>query len=384
MITHNILSKSILIKVIAFAFGACFTFISPLILGNAYSELIKYFSLIAVASAGISIGSAGTISRNFDLVKKNDAIDWFVVSILKRKLLVYLVMITICIFYKLWFIGVLAVIVDISIIGSLLLYADEQYIKKQLYILFQSAAKLLFLLIARVDLVIFLFLFYTIPRFYLLKVVANNLLLGGRKYKSDFKIDGLVKNEKSVYLSNLFQEIFLYLPILMSGFRAFEDFNLLAWSFCFALSLAFYYGVISTINDLILPSLIKQRADKVFLKSAFQRYIISSILYLFFALVTVTSLVSFSPDLLQLKFDRNLFAGMCIYHFFVANTNFFRQILIALDRSNIHVVLLLIWLIVTGCLFFLLDAYWIIILIISLLSLFIVMLRLIWQMESRY
>ena len=92
---------------------------------------------------------------------------------------------------------------DISVIGSLLLYADSN-ILKQLYILFQSV-KLLFLLIARIDLLIFLFLLYD-PRFYLLKIVANNLLLGVRKYKSDFKIDGLVKNEKAVYLSNLFQK----------------------------------------------------------------------------------------------------------------------------------------------------------------------------------
>ena len=333
MLNKQIYSFALVLKIVTFAAGAVFTFAAPGVLKQDYSRLIEIFSVVSVFTIIASYGSAGNIMRNYTLAKSYGAESFLIYSLLPKKIAVYsLIFFTISYFYE-WYIAIAVIIADIGLIGSLILYAEKKYIHKQIYLPAQALLKVLLLFVLKSNFFLFLLIYILVPRVtYIIQVLSK--IKEGSKYRNSQIIKHkLVKNENSTYIMLVFFEVYLHSPIvilpLFNGNGSVNN----QFAFIYALGMV-SYGLISTINELILPTLLANREDKNFHKSYASTGMLIALTYF----ILTAFAIQFITQLMQIeKIQHTPLVDIYITStfFFLAYTmNLIRQIYFAQDMQS--------------------------------------------------
>ncbi len=331
MLSKQVFSFSLALKIVTFGAGALFTLTAPGILKENYAELIEIFSIISVFTMVAAYGSAGNVMRNYATAKRNSSENFLIYSLLPKKIVVYsLIFVTVSYFYK-WYLAVAVIIADLGLIGSLILYAEEKYIFKQIYLPVQAILKVFLLFILKANFFLFVLLYYTVPRALYIIQVFIKIKQGYVERKKKGK-HIIVNNEKSTYLMLLLFEIYLHSPIVISPMLYGDGIITNQFAFLFAIGMV-SYGLISTFNELILPTLLVSRNDKDKHKYYAKFGVLIAILYFIitaFVLRFLTKLMT--VDEIQSTPFKDI-CLICIFFFSAYTMNLIRQIYFSQDMQ---------------------------------------------------
>ena len=260
MLNSKIIFGSALLKIASFGMGGLFAFSAPIILTEQYNELIRLLSIITVSTVFASYGSSGFLMRNYNHAKEHDALNQLYRTVARIKIVIYCILTLVFAIFDMIWIAALIIMTDLSLIATIILYIKEQYFLKQLYMPIQAFIKLLFLYILNLDLIVYVTAFLLLPRIYLFKYLFTELKKIRLKRTGTLEDVKFVNNEGSTYISNTVFYFLLHSPILLQIGGQSDVAGISKFTFSFALFMMFY-GLISTINELILPFALNLRND---------------------------------------------------------------------------------------------------------------------------
>jgi len=321
-----------------------FVLIAPNIIAGQYASYVYYTRLLAVFNLLLAIGSCGVINR-FTRGLSEEGIDNMMGLAMSRKYWCFAALAIVCAAYGLgtgnylWL--VLLVIALGKAIGDamvLLLYSEEQYRPRLYGQVLLSGLRLAALPVHALSIVLYIAAYELIAHVYTLYVFARTYplhrlyrMLLARQRNVFAHVDKALhrKVELQTYQSNFLYFVLPLAPILIINNTTFEGVRDVSITYMIAIGVV--YTLVSSINDVILPKLLRQKGNR----RAITAFLLGSIGIATASLALLWPVFTQCEDVIVRHYDMHSYSSIypfLIYSAALVVINSNRQVLYIYDR----------------------------------------------------